>query len=260
MSSFIFPKTTEKDLENATSKLVRFVKQEYKDGYEQLANEEDKYSNRSANAVTVCCVLAIVFLLLLFAVGLRADYLIRKSISLNWQGAEPWLWIAGFGLLITAFVISLIVDIKSENKAHHCWRKKRKFLDNLIDKLDSEIGGEFENYIKDVLLSDKDSGNYIRGFFTGWVRTLDKLRKDQNNYNDYVLTTEPQTLKVQGLVNNLPYGPVMYFSDLSITEVQEVTKSPGAFDFSFIDNKFEDFKQKIDKFINSCKQDDIKQQ
>ena len=258
MSSFVFPKTTEKDLENATSKLVRFVKQEYKEGYEQLAKEEDKYSDRSANAVTGCCILAIVFLFSLFAVGLRVDYLIRKGISLNWQGAEPWLWIAGFGLLITAFVVGLIVEIRSENKSNHYYIKKRKFLDNIIDKLNSEIGSEFETFIEGVLLSNKDSGNYIRDYFTSWVRTLDKLRKDQNNYNDYVLTTEPETLRVQGLVNNLPYGPVMSFSYLSITEVQEVTKSPGVFDFSFIDKEFGEFQQKIDKFIDSCKQDDIK--
>lgn len=258
MSSFIYPKTTEKDLENATSKLVRFVKQEYKEGYEQLANEEDKYSNRSANAVTVCSILAIVFLLLLCAVGFRVEFLTRKGISLHWQGVEPWLWTAGFGLLITAFVISLIVMIKSENKSNHCWLKKNAFLDKITDKLNSEIGGEFETSIKEVLLSDKDSGYYIHLFFNSWVRTLDTLRKVQNNYNDYVLTTEPETLKVQGLVNNLPYGPVMYFSFLSITEVQEVTKSPGVLDFSFIDEKFEEFKQNIDKYIDSCKQDDIK--
>ena len=258
MSSFIFPKTTEKDLENATSKLVRFVKQEYKAGYEQLANEKDKYTNRSANAETVCCVLAIVFLFLICAVGLRVEYLTRKGVSLNWQGVEPWLWIAGSGLLVTAFVISLIVEIKSENKSNRCWIKKTVFLDKITEKLTSEIGGEFETYIRDVLLSDKDSGFYIQDFFTSWVRTLDKIRKDQNNYNDYALTTEPETLKVQGLVNNLPYGPVLCFSCLSVTEVQEITKSPDVLDFSFIDEKFEDFKQNIDKFIDKRKQDKIK--
>ena len=258
MSSFIYPKTTAKDLENATSKLVRFIKQEYKEGYDQLAEKEAKYSNRSDKAEIVCCVLAIIFLLLLFAVGIRVAYGNNADISFTWKWAEPWLWIACFGSLITAFIISFIVSAKNENISFCYLHEKRELLDNIADKLDSEIGGEFDTYIRDVLLSDKDSGYYIEGFFTSWVRTLDKLRKEENNYNDYVLTTEPEILRVQGLVNNLPYGPVMCFSCLSITEVQEVTKAPGVFDFSFIDKEFEEFKQKIDKFIDSCKQGNVK--